>query len=102
MAEITEKEIESLKAKHGEIFKLTIPLQDDEVVLILKKLDRVTYSAGSKLLEKDELLAAEMFLRSLTVAGPVEDVIKDFEALRIAASLLGTVISTRSGNVAKL
>jgi hypothetical protein len=43
-----------------------------------------------------------MFLRSLTVSGPVEDVIKDFEALRIAASLLGSVITTRSGNVAKL
>jgi len=99
---MTKQEIQEAKAKYGEIFKLDIPIGDAEVSLYLKKLDRVTYSAGAKLLEKDELQAAEMFLRSLTISGPVEDVIKDFEALRIAASLLASVIGTRTGNVAKL
>lgn len=96
------KDYAELKAKYGTIYKLDIPTDEGEKTLILRKLDRVTYSAGAKMMEKDELQAAEMFLRSLTVEGPVEDIIKDFDALRVASTLLVEVIGTRTGNVAKL
>ena len=85
---ITDEKIKQLKQEHGVIFCLEIPTDDGDKTLILRKMDRVTYSAGSKLLEKDELQAAEMFLRSLTVEGPVEDIVGDFDALRTAASYL--------------
>ncbi|BAQ92548.1 hypothetical protein [uncultured Mediterranean phage uvMED] len=99
---MTEEKILELKREYGTIYKLDIPLGDEEETLILKALDRKTYSVGIKLMEKDELQAGEMFLRSLAVAGDVEAVINDFEALRIAVSLLAEVIGTRTGNVAKL
>jgi hypothetical protein len=98
-----EKEIKELKKDYPTLFKLEIPMDEGDKVLLLRKLDRVTYSAGLKLMEKDELQAAEFFLRSLTVGGDsAEDVIKDFEALRIASGLLVNVIGTKSGNVQKL
>ena len=103
MSDLNEQ-ISELKAKHGTIYKLDIPTDDGDKCLLLRKLDRVTYAAGSKLMQKDELQAAEMFLRSLTVGGDVdvEDIINDFDSLRIAASLLVDVIATKTGNVAKL
>jgi hypothetical protein len=98
-----EVNLEELKAKYTTIYKLDIPTDEGEKVLYLRKLDRVTYSAGAKLMEKDELQAAEMFLRSLTVGGDdVEEIIKDFDSLRVASALLVEVIGTRTGNVARL
>lgn len=100
---ITDKEIKDLKNAHGSIFQLDIPTDDGDKTIILRKLDRATYSAGSKLMEKDELLAAETFLRGLYVGGDeLDPIIKDFEGLRVAASLLSDVIGTRTGNVRKL
>tara|TARA_R110002020_G_C16103417_1_gene758875 strand:+ start:216 stop:524 length:309 start_codon:yes stop_codon:yes gene_type:complete len=100
---ITDKEIIQLKTKYGAIFQLDIPTDEGDKTIILRKLDRATYSAGSKLMEKDELLAAETFLRGLYIGGDeLEPIIKDFESLRVAASLLADVIGTRTGNVRKL
>ena len=102
--EFTPEILAELKQKHGELFKFEIPNSDETetTVLILRKLDRVTYSAGVKLLEKNELQAAELFLRALVVFGPVEEVIKDFEKLRVASTLLATVVGTKTGNVTRL
>ena len=98
-----EELIEQLKTKHSELFRLDIPTSNGDKVLILRKLDRVTYSAGMKIMEKDELQAAEVFLRSLTVGGDnVEEIIKDFDALRTASQLLVDVIGVKKGNVARL
>jgi len=98
-----KKELKELKAFYKTLFKLEVPTEDGDKVLYLRKLDRVTYSAGQKLLEKDELQAAEMFLRSLTVGGDdVEAIISDFDSLRTASSLLIDVIGSKTGNVTKL
>jgi hypothetical protein len=97
-----KEDLQELKAKYKTLFKLNIPTDNGEKTLYLRKLDRVTYSAGAKLMEKDELQAAEMFLRSLTVGGDVEEIIADFDSLRVASSLLVEVIGTKTGNVAKL
>ena len=98
-----EVQIAELKKKHTQLYKLDIPTEGGDKVLILRKLDRVTYSAGMKIMEKDELQAAEVFLRSLTVGGDnVEEIIKDFDALRTASQLLVDVIGVKKGNVARL
>ena len=98
-----EVQIAELKKKYSQLYKLDIPTEGGDKVLILRKLDRVTYSAGMKIMEKDELQAAEVFLRSLTVGGDnVEEIIKDFDALRTASQLLVDVIGVKKGNVARL
>ena len=107
MAQKEELTIEELKEKYGRIYELEIPFEDDagEVTtefLYLRKLDRKTYSAGAKIMQKNEMQGVEMFLRSLTVQGDVEKVISDFDALRTAAELIVEVIGVRPGNVRKV
>ena len=94
-----ELTIEELKEKHGKLFALTIPTDGEPIELILKKVGRRDYAAGSKLSQKDEMQGVEYFLRALTVKGDVDTVIKDFELLRIAADLLIEVIGVKEGNV---
>lgn len=98
------KEIEELKGKYSSLFRLDVPMEDGTAVLLLRPLDRVTYSASIKLMQKDELQAGEMILKSLKVGGDdIAPVIKDFESLRVATELLIEVITPRAGgNVAKL
>ena len=97
-----KKKIEELKAKHGKLFKLDIPTDDGEKTLILRKIDRLTYKAAMHIMEKDEIEAAEMMLRTLTVDGDAEEIIADFDSLRSASELLVDVIGTKKGNVAAL
>lgn len=99
MSKVDEK---ALKSKHGKVYKLDIPTDEGEKTLYLRKIDRLTYKAAMKMMEKDELDASEMILRALTVEGDAEEIIKDFDALRVASSLLIEVIGTRTGNVAAL
>jgi len=97
-----EKVFNELKEKHSKIYWLDIPESDEngEKTIFLRKIDRVTYSASQKLLEKDTLQATEMILRSLHVGGDsVEDVINDFDQLRAASELLVDVITVKKGNV---
>jgi len=97
-----EKVFNELKEKHSKIYWLDIPESDEngEKTIFLRKIDRVTYSASQKLLEKDTLQATEMILRSLFVGGDsVEGVINDFDQLRAASELLVDVITVKKGNV---
>jgi len=99
MAKVNEKE---LKEKYGKVFKLDIPTDNGEKVLYLRKIDRLTYKAAMSMMEKDELEASAMILRALTVHGDAEEIINEFDDLRVAGSLLVEVIGTRTGNVAVL
>ena len=100
--------IQELKQKHGLIYLLEIPVVDETTgeeeieCLYVRKLDRKTYSAGSKISQKNETQGVEFFLRSLTVHGDVEKVINNFDALRSATELIVEVISVKSGNVTRL
>jgi hypothetical protein len=100
-----EKIFEELKKTHKTVYWLDIPASEDEKdkVIFLRKIDRVTYSAGQKLLQKDTLQAAEMMLKSLYIGGDaLAPILADFDQLRTAADLLSDVIGTVSGNVRKL
>ena len=96
--------IEELKAKHNtkKIYQLDVPTDGGIKTLYLKKIDRITYKAAMKMMEKDELDASAMILRSLTVHGPFDEIIEDFDDLRAAAQLLVEVIGVRTGNVVVL
>lgn len=102
-AEIS-KEVKDLKEKYSKIYRLDVPMEEGFSVLLLRPLDRVTYSASMKLMQKDELQAGEFILKTLKVGGDeIDPVLKDFEALRVATELLVDVITPRTGgNVAKL
>lgn len=95
--------VEELKAKYGAIYQMDVPMSDDtEEVLILKKVNRLDFAAGSKIMQKDEMQGVEYFLRALTVQGDAEKVIKDFDALRSSAELLAEIITVKTGKLVKL
>lgn len=96
---VNEKE---LKEKYGKVFKLDIPTDKGEKTLYLRKIDRLTYKAAMTMMEKDELDASAMILRALTVEGDAEEIIAEFDDLRVASALLIDVIGTKTGNVAVL
>ena len=95
--------IEELKEKYGAIFKLEIPMSDGEQMdLIVKKVGRREFDAGSKILQKNEMQGLEFFLRSLTIQGDPEAIISDFDAMRSAGELMADIISVKTGNVTRL
>jgi len=95
--------IEELKEKYGVIFKLEIPMSDGEQMdLIVKKVGRREFDAGSKILQKNEMQGLEFFLRSLTIQGDPEAIISDFDAMRSAGELMADIISVKTGNVTRL
>jgi hypothetical protein len=95
--------IDELKAKYGVIFKLEIPMSDGEQTdLIVKKVGRREFDAGSKILQKNEIQGLEFFLRALTIQGDPETVIADFDAMRSAGELMADIISVKAGNVTRL
>ena len=95
--------IEELKDKHGKLFLISVPMSDDTITeLVVKKVNRRDFDAGSKILQKNEMQGVEYFLKALTVKGDVEAVIKDFDALRAAAELIIEVITVKVGNVKAL
>ena len=96
--------IEELKQKHGVIFTLEIPTgENGEVTTIhLRKLDRTTYSAVSKLIQKDELQAAEVLLKNLYVGGDNLDIItQDFDNLRSASNAVAEMLKAKEGVLKK-
>lgn len=100
-----KKTFDELKKTNSVVYWLDIPESDDEPakVIFLRKLDRVTYSAGQKLLEKDTLQAAEMMVKSLYIGGDaLEGILNDLDQLRVCANLMADVIATKAGNVRKL
>jgi hypothetical protein len=103
-----ELTIAELKAKYGKLYELIVPVENEDtgevedVVLILRKLDRKTFSAAQKLLVKNELQAVELFIKSLTVQGDFNKVLENFDALRTASELMIEIIGVNEGNVRAL
>tara|TARA_R110000796_G_scaffold73842_5_gene165894 strand:- start:9151 stop:9462 length:312 start_codon:yes stop_codon:yes gene_type:complete len=96
---------DELKKKHNVIYWLDIPASDESEakVIFLRKMDRLTYSAGQKILEKDTLQAAEMMIKSLFIGGDdLAPIFADFDQFRVTADLMAEVMATKSGNVRKL
>lgn len=101
-----QKLVEGLKRKHSTsvIWRVDIPLDGEEVTLYLKKLDRVTYLAATKVLQTDELQATEIFLKNLTVHGneKLPQIINELDSLRAAQATLLEVLSVKEAGIKKL
>src|SRR5579862_769069 len=100
--------VAELKAKYGSIYQLNIALDDEETTyasIFLRKMDRLTYSAVSKLVQADELQATEVLLKNLYVGGDDLSLItgKDsFEALRSASVQVANMLKVRGGELKKI
>jgi len=101
-----KKLVEGLKRKHNSsvIWRVDIPLDGEEVTLYLKKLDRATYLAATKILQTDELQATEIFLKNLTVHGveKLPKIIDNLDALRAAQATLLEVLAVKEAGIKKL
>lgn len=100
-----EKAEKELKAKHGTVYTLTVPISEDEkqkATIFLRKMDRLCYQSVSKLMAKDELMAVESLLKTLHVGGDKVELITDnFDALRAAANSVVEIIQAKEGVLKK-
>jgi hypothetical protein len=91
--------IEELKQKFGTVYTLEIPTGEtgSELITIhLKKLDRQTYSAVSKIIQKDELQATEVLLKNLYIGGDeLEKITNDFDNLRSASNAVVPILQAQ-------
>lgn len=96
-------ELSKLKEQHGTVYTLTVPVDEgEEVTVYLKKLDRPTYSAVSKIIQKDELQATEVLLKNLYVGGaPLDKITGDFDALRSASNSVVPILEAKEGSLKK-
>lgn len=97
--------IEEIKAKYpsSDIFTLTVKSKKgQDITIYLRELDRVAYKSVSALIQKDELLGVESFLKTLYVGGDdVALITDDFTALRSAAMTILPMLSAEAGELKK-
>lgn len=97
--------IDELKAKHGTVYTLEIPTNENgtEILTVyLKKLDRQTYSAVSRIIQKDELQATEVLLKNLYVGGDeLSKIIDDFDNLRSASNAIVPILQAKEASLKK-
>lgn len=99
-----EEVVAQLKLTYPTVFVLSIAKNDEETdfhYLILRKLDRVTYTVASKFAQTDELQAAEIMLKNLTIHGDINPIIEDFDMLRTASVRLLKMLEIKGGDLKK-
>ena len=97
------KLVEELKAKHGKVYTVTLPLgndTDEKTTFYLREMDREVYKSVSKLIDKDELTGTESMIKSLWVGGDSVESLS-FYTLRSASNTLGDMIAVKSGVLKK-
>ena len=99
------KELAELKVKHGVVYTLEVPLNDElteYATIFMRKLDRTTFQVASKLILKDELQAVEMLIKNLRIGGDdATKITNDFEALRCASNTVLPMLQAREGTLKK-
>ncbi len=98
--------LEELKKQHGTINELTVFLDEDgkeTSTIYLRKLDRKTYQAASRVIQKDELEGAEVLIKNLYVGGDdYKIIIENFDALRAASIQLVKLLTPFEGSLKKV
>ncbi len=93
----SKEEIEQLKSKHGDIFKLTV----EDKCCIMRTPSRKELSYASKSSEKDPLSFNDVILKSCFVAGDTE--IRDNDAYFLGASQkLADLVQVKQATLEKL
>lgn len=101
-----EKLLEELKAKHGVIRTLTIPLDSDDeskvAVIHLKKPDRQTRDMANKLAKKSSEMAIKAVINCLYVGGDsLEDIYKSDDAMESLEYAVVTLLSVQQTIIKK-
>jgi hypothetical protein len=98
--------IEELKSKYGSVNELTVPLdaEGEKIATIyLRDIDRKTYSAATKVIQKDELEGTEVILKNLYVGGDnISLVIENFNALRACSVALVKLLTPYDATLKKI
>ena len=99
-------ESDKLKALHGKVYEVTVPLDEDDetktATLILKKPDRGTYALISKLLDTDTIKATEGALKSMYVGGDKLDIVlENIDALVSCETAIVQIIRRKGATIKK-
>lgn len=100
MTEVTEKQIESWKKQHGEVYELNIPLENDKVTCYLRKPDRKTIAYALSVRDTNPLKAKEIVLENCFLAGD-ERIKTDDELFLSACTVLDEMIVVRVAELKK-
>lgn len=97
MAKLTQKQIEELKSKYGEVYEVEV----DDKVCYLKKPTRKTLSAAATVGQKDPMKYNEIILANCWIQGDEE--IKTNDALFLGVSgILSELIDIKEAKLKKL
>ncbi len=100
---ITDAELDALKAKNGEVFEITIPVDDEQKeysVGYLKKPARNIIGVVSGIAASNPLKASEIMLENCWLAGD-ERIKTDDQLFMSASELLGQLMIIRHGEIKK-
>lgn len=93
----TKKEIEDLKAKHGQLFMITV----EDKACVLKKPTRKVLSMASSVASKDPMKFNEIILKNCWVDGD-EEIIKDDDYFLGASQKIAEIIEFKEAELVKL
>jgi hypothetical protein len=97
--------LDELKAKHGTVYTLEIPTNEEgseKATIYLRKLDRLTFTAVSKVIQKDELQATEVLLKALYIGGDeLSSILNDFDNLRSASNAIVPMLQAKEASLKK-
>lgn len=93
----TKKEIEDLKAKHGQLFMITV----EDKACLLKKPTRKVLSMASSVASKDPMKFNEIILKNCWVDGD-EEIIKDDDYFLGASQKIAEIIEFKEAELVKL
>ena len=97
MEKLSEKQIEELKMKHGDVFEVEV----EDKVCYLKKPTRKVLSAAATVGQKDPLRYNEVILTNCWIAGDEE--IKSEDGLFLGvSSVLSELIEVKTASLKKL
>jgi hypothetical protein len=100
---LEEAAIEELKKKHGEVFEIVVPMDDEEkeyAVGYVKKPTRHVLGAVSGMVNSNPVRAAEIMLANCWIAG--DDRLKtDDDLFMSAIQPLFSIIKVRNGELKK-
>ncbi|CAB4126718.1 hypothetical protein UFOVP87_9 [uncultured Caudovirales phage] len=102
--QLSEEEVTALVTKYPKSYAAVFENEQGENVCVyLKKIEREVFVQGNKFMSsKDELTTCEYLLKNIWIAGyPVEDILKDFDALKNCAATIIPVLFVKAGELKK-
>jgi hypothetical protein len=97
---LTQKEINTLKNKHGKITLVTIEGDEgqEELHFWFKQPDRNILAAAVKIGERDQMKGTEVFIENCLVKGPKKE-LQDVEVFMAVAPQVEALIKVRTARV---